>query len=580
MIQLSGLDAMFVHLEMRGLPMHISSFSIYDPASSANGCLDFPKIREIFNTAVIQNVPILRCRLQKVSMNLDQPYWVEDKQFNVNLHVHHIALPQPADWATLREVIADLHAAPLSRDKPLWEAYVIENLSGIGHLPKGSFGVFLKVHHAIMDGRTGLKIFTNLHSLMADEAPISFAHPQQITAAEAELDNIENYSKPSLRDSWSRGVANNWKRTKKMADLFARRLPVTALNVQKGLQNHEIKHIPLKQKTCFNNVISQRRVIDCIRVPLADMQKMRGLAPGSTLNDVALTIIGGGLRRYLSAQQQLPEESLVATLPIDVRQKCDSNKSGNMLSIMNVPLCSDVEDPVARLNNMLEETRLAKRYTNTLGKDLLTTFADNMYTGLMAWGTAPFIESGLFDKLPVVANTVVSNVPGTPIPLYMGGAKLVESFGMGPLLPTAGLFHTVTSTCDWMSISFVSCPEAMKDIDLYKQCLLDSFEELRGLTEAGQKKASSRKKSSNTTVEKRKAKRKSTPKPLSVDVVASSSPAPGAELAGSQNQQAHAKQQPHSKQLNERPVSNNNQVHSKQVHDTPPESRNVLSKVG
>ena len=333
MVQLSGLDGLFVNLEMRGLPMHISSFSIYDPATAGADGVTFEMIRQSFKDSVDSRVPALKNLLYTVPMGLDQPYWVEDKNFSIDLHVHRIALPAPGDWSTLCEVLANMHAAPLCRDKPLWEAWVIENLDSIDCCPQASFGIFLKVHHALMDGRTGLKIFTSLHSLNANEAPMAIAHPAAMDNHDAEDETLRSYQRPSAFSMMGRSTLNNFTKTFGLIGLATKRIPRAYSAIRGAISEDEIRTIQKKEKTCFNDVISQSRVLNRIRVPMAAMKAIRGCVPGSTLNDVAMTIISGGLRSYLQAVETLPESSMVATVPIDVRSRKDADKMGNMLNI-------------------------------------------------------------------------------------------------------------------------------------------------------------------------------------------------------------------------------------------------------
>ncbi len=99
----------------------------------------------------------------RVPLDLDHPYWIEDEEFDLEYHVRHIALPKPGDWRQFCIQVARLHARGLDLARPLWEMYVIEGLDGIEGLPKGSFGVVIKVHHAAIDGMAGVELITAIH---------------------------------------------------------------------------------------------------------------------------------------------------------------------------------------------------------------------------------------------------------------------------------------------------------------------------------------------------------------------------------------------------------------------------------
>ena len=169
MKQLGGLDAMFLHAENNNFPMHISSFSVYNPDTAPCDTVGFHDIVDLYRRKIETQLPILRSKLVTVPMNLDQPYWVEDPHFNIDLHTYHKTLTRNGSWDQLRELLADLHAQPLDRSHALWEVHVIDGIDSAMDVPKGCFGLFFKVHHAIMDGRTGMAIFTALHSLEPDQ---------------------------------------------------------------------------------------------------------------------------------------------------------------------------------------------------------------------------------------------------------------------------------------------------------------------------------------------------------------------------------------------------------------------------
>ncbi|MCB1614756.1 MAG: wax ester/triacylglycerol synthase family O-acyltransferase [Pseudomonadales bacterium] len=473
MQQLSGLDAMFVHAEMHGLPMHISTLSIYDPSTSLAKEVGFKDILKLSETRIRHYVPVFRSRLISVPFNLDQPYWEEDENFDMVYHVRHIALPKPGNWEKLCSLVANLHAQPLNRSRPLWEAYVIDGLDSIEGMPKNAFAIMMKVHHSIMDGRTGMAIYGNLHSLQPGEDVLA---AQNISH---ESMGHEVYAQGSPKSSFkllSKAYTNNLGKTFQLFRLLGRSVSIYS-KVQLGLRTKELKTL-YKPKTRFNGEISPRRIVDRVCFSLSSIKAIKNCFPDETINDVALTIIGGGLRRYLIAKNELPEDSLVAGVPIDVRPPDDEEYIGNRLNIMNVALRTDISDPIERLQVIHREAKAGKAFAQVLGDDLVTDIMDNAYPGLVSWGIRSAVNSGFLDKFPPVNNTIVTNVPGSPVPLYLCGAKLVESFGMGPLIPNTGLFHTVSTTYDFMTIAFTACRHMMGDPSFYVECLRKSFDEL------------------------------------------------------------------------------------------------------
>ena len=176
MQQLSGQDAMFLHAELDGLPQHIGGVTIYNQDTAPGGVVRFKQILAMLESRVHLS-PIFRRKLATVPMGLGQPYWVDDPNFDLEYHVRHIALPKPGDWRQLCILMSRLHAHPISRDRPLWEMYVIEGLSGIDHLPPNCFALLLKVHHAAMDGATGAQFMNIVHDLCPEGQEIEPAGP-------------------------------------------------------------------------------------------------------------------------------------------------------------------------------------------------------------------------------------------------------------------------------------------------------------------------------------------------------------------------------------------------------------------
>ncbi|HQQ63453.1 MAG TPA: wax ester/triacylglycerol synthase family O-acyltransferase [Pseudomonadales bacterium] len=471
MDQLSGLDAMFIHAEMHGLPMHISSLSIYDPSTSVNP-LEFRQIVDLFEKKVQRNVPILRSKLVKVPFNLDQPYWMEDPNFDLVYHVRHIALPKPGTWQKLCALAANLHAQPLNRDRPLWEAYIIDGLDHIEDIPKGSFAIFLKVHHAILDGRTGMEIYKNLHTL----SPEPYCELETDHPAHEQGQAIEHQSDITMATVLARAAGHGVGKTTSIVKLLGKSFSVYG-QLALAFRNKELKQLH-KPRTRFNGVISPRRVVDRIRLPMVDIKAIKSMFAHETVNDVALTIISGALRRYLIAKDELPEDSLVAAIPIDVRDSNDEHIKGNRISITNMSLRTDIADPMERLRAVHQEAVAGKAYADTLGKNIVCDVLDNIYPALVSWGVKAAVESGWLDKFPPANNTVITNVHGASVPLYLCGARLIDSFGMGPLIPNTGLFHTISSTYDFLTIAFTADRMKMADPDFYVQCLEESFVEI------------------------------------------------------------------------------------------------------
>jgi len=235
-------------------------------------------------------------------------------------------------------------------------------------------------------------------------------------------------------------------------------------------------------RTRWSGPVTAHRVFDAVKFSLDDMRRMKEVVPGATINDVVLTVVGGGLRSYLVAKNELPEDPLIAMAPISVRSEAEKGAAGNLVSGMFVSVGTDVADPYDRLVAVREGTHASKEFTNALGARTLLDMADLVPGGLVGLGARTSARLSLANQMRPVFNTTVTNMPGPRHPLYMAGAKLVAMYGAGMIGDGMGLIHPVLSYCGDMTISFTSCREMLPDPAFYADCLRDSFTELAAAT--------------------------------------------------------------------------------------------------
>ncbi len=170
MRQLTGMDASFLYAETATTPNHISGLYLYDPSTAPGGTVPFGDILDTFQSR-LRRAASFRQRLVRVPLDMDHPYWVQDGAFDLEFHVRQLALPKPGDWRQLRVQTARLHARPLDLTRAPWEITVIEGLDDVEGLPKGSFALMWKTHHAVIDGASGIEILNAVHDLSADPTP-------------------------------------------------------------------------------------------------------------------------------------------------------------------------------------------------------------------------------------------------------------------------------------------------------------------------------------------------------------------------------------------------------------------------
>lgn len=468
-------------MESPNSPMHIGSVLIYNPETAPGGFVRFKDILS-FIEARMQLSTTMRQRLVRVPFDLDYPYWIEDPNFDLEYHVRHVALPKPGDWRQLCIQAARIHARPLDLERPPWEFTVVEGLDNVRGYPKGCFALVTKVHHAAIDGMSGIDLLEATHTIAPDTPPPNAPDewkPEKVPGP-VEL----------LGKSYFNAILNPLKQ----AQVAAQTVPGVASAI-KGLVTREFKltsdYVP--PRTRFNTSISPHRVIEGRTFPLDDMKAIRALMPAAKVNDVALAIIGGALHKYLTAKDDLPKATMTAMAPISVRATDEKGDMGNQVAAMIAPLGTHIADPAERLKYVFESTSNSKAMTNALGARRMTEVSKVNPLLYMALGAQLFNRVSLAHRV-MPFNTIVTNVPGPPVPIYSSGARL-ESMAMSLICLTdgLGLAHVVQSYVDEAYISFTACRDIVPDPDFYSQCLQDSFDELLAKTKSETPKKAAKK---------------------------------------------------------------------------------------
>ncbi|QZD89096.1 wax ester/triacylglycerol synthase family O-acyltransferase [Qipengyuania aurantiaca] len=494
MQQLQGMDASFVALETRNSPMHIGSILIYNPETAPGGFVRFKDILSFIESR-LQLSTTMRQRLVRVPFDLDYPYWIEDPDFDLEYHVRHVALPKPGDWRQLCIQAARVFARPLDLSRPPWEITVVEGLDGVEGVATGSYAYITKVHHAAIDGMSGIDLMEATHTLRPDQPPPDTP------------DTWKPEKLPNPVELLGRSYMNAITNPLKQLEVAAKAAPGLA-NALKGLaaKEFDVSTEMIAPKTRFNRKISPHRVVEGISVPLADIKAIRTAAEGAKVNDVFLAIIGGAMRRYLEDKGELPKKTLTAMAPISVRAKDEKNAMGNQVAAMIAPLGTHIADPVERLEWVHNRTKNSKAMTDALGARNMTEMSKASPALFMALGAQLYTRLSLANRGvgPIFA-TVVTNVPGPPIPIYSAGARMESMLGLLCLTDGLGLGHVVQSYTDEATIAFTADREMMPDPEFYRECMELSFEELRDAAKLADKIAPATKKKPSSPT-KRKTK--------------------------------------------------------------------------
>ncbi|TNE57403.1 MAG: wax ester/triacylglycerol synthase family O-acyltransferase [Sphingomonadales bacterium] len=495
------MDASFVALETRNSPMHIGSILIYNPATAPGGFVRFKDILSFFESRM-QLSRTVRQRMVRVPFDLDYPYWIEDPDFDLEYHVRHVALPKPGDWRQLCIQAARIFARPLDLERPPWEFTVVEGLDNVPGVPKGCFAMVTKVHHAAIDGMSGIDLMEAMHTLKPDDPPPA-------TPDKWKPERVPNPAE-LLGKSYINAVTNPLKQL----EVAARAAPGLA-KVVKGLVSKEfnLSGEMVAPKTRFNKVVSPHRVVEGRSFKLADIKAIRALDPGCKVNDVFLAIVGGAMRKYLLAKDDLPKKTLTAMAPISVRSGDEKGDMGNQVAAMIAPLGTHIEDPGERLKYVHSRTTNSKAMTDAIGARNMTEVSKVSPALFMALGAQLFTRLGLANRgVGPPFSTVVTNVPGPPIPIYSTGAQLESMMGLLCLNDGLGLGHVVQSYCDEATISFTACRELLPDPEFYIQCIEESFNELLAAAKKVDGKSAKQAPSKTQAKPKPKAKSKAAPR--------------------------------------------------------------------
>jgi WS/DGAT/MGAT family acyltransferase len=468
MQQLSGTDNVMLYSERRNIYNHVAALCVYDVTTAPGGKVRFKDVLQHFDQRLHLH-PLFRRRLVHAPFGIDRPYWVADRNLDVEYHIRHIALPKPGDWRQLMIQVARLHSRPLDREHPLWEAYIIEGLDNVPKLPPGAFAMFLKIHHAIVDGMAAVHLLRELHSATPDDDADLGA--QRTVVADRDPSNLELVAR-----SVHNGVEQAARAARLSAQVATRllaagrhQLPELARGNFASVVNEVKELLPAAAPvTRFSGHVSQHRVMEAFGMPMSRIKRVRQKVPGATLNDIFVAVAGGAVRKYLDGKGELPEESLTALMPISLRS--DASTGGNDVAGVPVRVRSDVVDPIERLQAVHEETLQSKVKGEKLGLDLLKNLLDVL---------PPALANGVVQKGIIRAvNMTVSNVRGPDQAMYLAGAKAMCLYPVSIPADGVGLNFTGVSYNGVMWVSMVSCRSMLPDPGEFLDCMRAAWEEL------------------------------------------------------------------------------------------------------
>src|ERR1700704_5841982 len=406
-------------------------------------------------------VPRYRQKLAIPPLETGRPLWVDDHNFNLEYHVRHTALPEPGSEEQLLRLAARIFSQRLDRAKPLWETWMIEGLED------NRFALITKTHHALIDGIAGVDLATVLFDLDPVPKP---ANPE----ADEEWVAAREPSGPEMVAAGLRGIV------KAGVDVAARAVsaathPEAAINKAReaieGVGEVAWAGLNPAPHTPLNVDIGPHRRIGVVRFELEEFKQVKD-ALGGTVNDVVLTVVAGALREWLHSRGVRTEGvELRGLVPVSIRGEQDRNL-GNRIAAMRGPLPVYIGDPVARLRFVKQEMDGLKESKQALGAEVIASVNNFAPPTLLAQASRINFSTRLF-------NLIVTNVPGPQFPLYVLGRELQDLVPVAFLPENHALAIAIMSYNGKLNFGLLADYDALPDLDVIEQAIVDSLDELK-----------------------------------------------------------------------------------------------------
>jgi diacylglycerol O-acyltransferase len=467
MRNMSGLDGAFLHLETPSTPMHVAVLYLIEPPPAATGDFGSEIRRQLLPRLALAS--FFRSRLAPMPLNLANPVWIDGGIPDFSQHLRHIVLPAAAGFGELEACVSGLHSTLLDRQYPLWELTIIEGLAG------GEVALYLKIHHAALDGVSGMALVAALFDSGA--VPRTVPPDWQEDIGEAEVVG----TRERLGAAFGHAAGQCLK--------FARHLPRT-LQVLAGMLKSagQVTANDMRQgrllgpKTTLNGPIDAARGFAALTLPFSGVREI-ACRHQATVNDVVLTLCSGALRRYLQEHGGLPNRSLIATMPVSLRAAGDT-ATGIQATLTLVSLATHLTDPLQRLHAVRAAAGAAKDWTTRAHSIIPTDFPSLGVPWIVGGLASLYGRSGLAKALPPLANLAISNVPGPRQALYLAGGRIRACWPLSIVEHGLGLNITVFSYCDALDFGLTVAATAVPDVQVLARALTAAYDELQHLPAA------------------------------------------------------------------------------------------------
>ena len=474
---LSGVDGAFLNLETAATPMHVGSLHLFETPAGYRG--DFlAAVRQMMASRM---VPVLRRRLADLPLHLANPAWLQG-EVDLARHIRRVRVPAPGTWAQLEAVVADLHARLLDRSRPLWMIYVLEGLAS------GEKAYYFKIHHAMLDGQAGIA----LAGALFDTSPDASGDQRNSRSAAGKARKPAARSEPGtlalLAAAFRHDAAQYIKLVRELPGVVRTLAGIvrSSRRQARGSAGAEAdvpdlaelrRSISFGPRTALNVAITPERGFATAAVPRAELKAIAA-AHDATVNDVVLALCSGALRRYLKRNASLPRKSLIASMPISLREQ-GNTEMRTQATLSLVSLASNVADPLKRLRAICDSSGATKAVARRAKSVIPTDIPLIGVPWILGALASLYGRSGVVNSLPVLANVLVSNVPGPPLPLYVDGLRMSGYWPLSIVEHGLGLNITLIGYAGKLFLGFTAARCAVPDARELADDFLAAHEELK-----------------------------------------------------------------------------------------------------
>ncbi|WP_296204876.1 WS/DGAT/MGAT family O-acyltransferase [Psychrobacter sp. UBA3962] len=440
----SLVEQLFFLIEKHKQPMHVGGLFLFDIPTSAKPDFVTDLVRQIRNGETPPTFPF-----NQVLHNLT--FWKTTEHFDLHYHFHHTVLSKPHSFQALLSYVSDVHANMLDKKYPLWECHIIEGIddaSTTSETEPKRFALYFKIHHSLVDGVAAMRIVEK--SLSNSSTEVMTLPPWALLSRDEK--NLKNIA-PNKR-TFS-GIVKEQIGTIKPVfgelknELKERKEPGFVSTIQAPTS-------PLNQR------ISNSRAFFATTYALSRFQKIAEILQVS-LNDVALAICSGALRSYLLQLEQLPEEPLIAFVPVSLRK--DDSASGNQASLVLCNLATNVDDPIERIKAIHASMTMGKDKFGRMEQAQVINYSAISY----AWEGVNLLTNAYPKKQAF--NILISNVPGPKEPLYWNGATLSALYPASVVFNGQALNITFSSYLDKLHFGIVGCDKTLPNLEYLTEAL-------------------------------------------------------------------------------------------------------------